>query len=344
MVPLANSAAFGLLLKVLERIGRPQYLENALARQGLPVQLLDAPDIHFPLCRLPAVYEDTLRKAGVRSIGGFANRYCRFSDLGLFGRYVTDAPDLVTATRRALRAHHYHASQSTFGIEALGSHMRLGIRCAAGGAHGWRHVSDTMVALLADLVGSYAGPTWRPVALEVDYPEPAHKSGMDAVLDAPIEFDRPSTAIVFERNLLSRLRQRSAAPTKQFTFHDLRRLVLVGPPADFAGAVRRLIRLRLLDGHTDIEGVAALLDMGHRTLQRRLRERGLSYRDVLADARMERAVELLTVTRQPIADVAFSLGYSSATHLSRAFKRSLGRTPSEMRALALGRLPLVGAR
>ncbi|MGI9383937.1 MAG: AraC family transcriptional regulator ligand-binding domain-containing protein [Methyloligellaceae bacterium] len=341
MVLLANSATLGLLCKVLDRIGRPQYLENVLAHQGLPLQLLDAPDILFPLSQLPTVFESTLRTAGVHALARHAHGLCRFSDLGLFGRYVTAAPDLETALCRAHKAHRYHASGSTFGLDVQGRRVRWSYHSVANGWHGWRHVADLTAVLLTDLVRGYAGPRWRPAVVEVDYPEPAHSEDLEAVLEAPVLYNRPSVAIAFERDLLSRPRQWCGTSVG---FGDLRRLVVARPPADFAGIVRKLIQLRLLDGHTDIDGVAVLLDMGARTLQRRLREQGPSYRDVLVEARMRRAVELLTLTREPIAEVAFSLGYSSATHMSRAFKRSLGRTPSELRASDPGRLSHMGAR
>jgi len=48
--------------------------------------------------------------------------------------------------------------------------------------------------------------------------------------------------------------------------------------------------------------------------------------------RMERAVELITKTRRPIADIAWSLGYEDASHFAAQFKRHAGITPGSLRS------------
>ena len=54
------------------------------------------------------------------------------------------------------------------------------------------------------------------------------------------------------------------------------------------------------------------------------------YRFVL-ERRVSRAVQMLLNTREPIAQIAFSCGYSSQQHLSSSLSRMLGTTPSAIR-------------
>lgn len=51
----------------------------------------------------------------------------------------------------------------------------------------------------------------------------------------------------------------------------------------------------------------------------------------LADARLELAKNDLLENKQPIVEIAFSLGYSSLQHFSYAFKKKFGMSPSKLR-------------
>jgi AraC-like DNA-binding protein len=46
---------------------------------------------------------------------------------------------------------------------------------------------------------------------------------------------------------------------------------------------------------------------------------------------MNKAAELLKRTKQPIAEIGSSVGYDNPLHFSRAFKNTLGISPSEYR-------------
>lgn len=47
--------------------------------------------------------------------------------------------------------------------------------------------------------------------------------------------------------------------------------------------------------------------------------------------RFEAAVERLTLSREPVADISELLGFSAPGHLSRFFRAHLGITPSDYR-------------
>jgi transcriptional regulator GlxA family with amidase domain len=57
--------------------------------------------------------------------------------------------------------------------------------------------------------------------------------------------------------------------------------------------------------------------------------------------RLEQASLLLVQTDQTIAEIAASTGFCDASHLGRAFRRSHGLTPSQIRqGVVQGRNPL----
>jgi AraC-like DNA-binding protein len=81
----------------------------------------------------------------------------------------------------------------------------------------------------------------------------------------------------------------------------------------------------------DIDEVAHRLGLSARSLQRRLRERGVSLSTLADQARKEVACRDLERPEAPIKDLAARLGFSEPSAFHRAFKRWTGITPAAYR-------------
>jgi AraC-like DNA-binding protein len=112
------------------------------------------------------------------------------------------------------------------------------------------------------------------------------------------------------------------------TLRDLRQVIKERPPQTIAEAARELIKLRLADSVVDIDGAAKLLGIGTRKLQRQLAHENFTYRELLEQTRMGRALDLICESSQPITSIALSLGYSDIASFTRAFQRWTGFPPS----------------
>jgi AraC-like DNA-binding protein len=79
------------------------------------------------------------------------------------------------------------------------------------------------------------------------------------------------------------------------------------------------------------EKVAAQLNMSVRSLQRRLKEVGTTFRTLLETVRKDLAATYVCDPDIELVEVAFLLGFSDQSAFSRAFKRWTGKSPSEAR-------------
>jgi AraC-like DNA-binding protein len=87
----------------------------------------------------------------------------------------------------------------------------------------------------------------------------------------------------------------------------------------------------LPERYPDIGQIASHLRLTERTLRRRLAEEGSSYRQILDEARLTRARELLGRTQLSTEQIAELLGYADASSLRQAFRRWTGVTVNEYR-------------
>jgi len=95
--------------------------------------------------------------------------------------------------------------------------------------------------------------------------------------------------------------------------------------------VQRAVTARIGSGDTRIESVGRALAMSPRTLQRRLSAEGVSYQQLLEDARKEAAGRYLADGTLAIGEIAYLLGYAEPAPFHRAFRRWYGTTPESYR-------------
>jgi AraC-like DNA-binding protein len=93
-----------------------------------------------------------------------------------------------------------------------------------------------------------------------------------------------------------------------------------------------IIRTRLPDAldkqQYSAAAVAKQLGFSSRTLQRRLAEEQLTFKQVLEAYRQDEAVRLMLSGDKSLVQVAHALGYNEQSSFTRAFKRWTGKTPS----------------
>jgi AraC-like DNA-binding protein len=96
-----------------------------------------------------------------------------------------------------------------------------------------------------------------------------------------------------------------------------------------ASAVGRLVKQHLPYGRVSVEEVAAKERVSVRTLQRRLRQWGFSFEEIVDDVRRTEAISLVRARQDSTMEIAFMLGYSDPAHFTRAFKRWTGLSPRQ---------------
>ena len=86
-----------------------------------------------------------------------------------------------------------------------------------------------------------------------------------------------------------------------------------------------------------LDEVAARVSTSRRQLQRAYAEVGnTSFRTLLAQVRMERAAQMLAGGAS-VREASRRVGYRQPAQFAKAFRRHLGRMPSELRAAESGR-------
>lgn len=108
--------------------------------------------------------------------------------------------------------------------------------------------------------------------------------------------------------------------------------------ADIASQAIETIERWAYHPSISLDYVADTIEQPRRTVQRALLLRGTTFRNKLAEVRMERAKALLAEGRNPdtgegipVREVAERVGYTQPAQFAKAFRRIVGISPSNYR-------------
>jgi AraC-like DNA-binding protein len=110
-----------------------------------------------------------------------------------------------------------------------------------------------------------------------------------------------------------------------------RRLADLEGDATFADRTHAVLVEALPSGQVGMGPVARRLGVSSRTLQRRLREEGTTFKAVIDATRERLARHYLGRTQLSATEIAYLLGFDEATSFFRAFQRWTGTTPETLR-------------
>jgi AraC-like DNA-binding protein len=200
-----------------------------------------------------------------------------------------------------------------------------------------RHESEQMMAALATFAQEGAGAT--PAEVRFEHRAPPDLREHARIFGCPVLFGETTTAIMFRGESL-RLLMRGADPKLGALMGAQAEQVLAVKisEASWLERLRAALRAQLAQGHPpSLSETARASAVGARTLQRRLRAEGLSWRDLIDEVRMDRAKDLLADPRLGLAQIAHEAGFSDLTAFHRAFRRIAATTPHRFRLDLMGR-------
>lgn len=319
---------------VLEAAASVATISAAFETSDIPEDAPEAPNQFIPQKCLLRLLDQSARISGESDLGLLLGPHLDIADWGEWGGYLLAAPTLLGAMQRGVRAIKYHASHDRLCTSPSSDEVAFRYICSVRGIIGYPHYSISTAWTMINLIRSYLGPDWRPRRVELDLTRPKSSRAHEDVFQCPVIFEKSDIAVIIDREELATASTRRTTTRSLVTFSDLRRLVETGAPGDLITSVNELVRLRLLDGEVDIDKIAGFLELGPRTLQRRLNDEGTTFRALVSQVRAKRAIEMLRETEAPMIDIAVELGYSSSSHFTRAFSKTVGLVPSEIRRSA----------
>ena len=335
--PTINLASIAYGLDAYMR-SRGAHAGEALRRAGLEPEDLTDPDRRVLLIRYLELLEicaDVLadRQFGLKFGAQYEPRHAGVvGNVALASRTVGEAfetigrylPTMVDAT--------VHGVEVSDGVAFVYSYYIDPLMMS------YRQKGDWAIAFACNLMRAGLGdPRWTPH--EVLLPQladetPAERRARAEIMGGNVRVGHSWAGIRFDAVLLKRPMATADTMIGSMMRHygDLR-LAALPEQRDEIERLRREIARSLVKGESGIEHLANATHTSVRTLQRRLKDIGMSYSDLQDDVRKTLALNLLENETLALGEIAFSLGYSEVSAFNHAFRRWAGQSPGDYRRL-----------
>jgi AraC-like DNA-binding protein len=302
-------------------------------RADLPCGLLDSPDALVPLREHFKLLSVASRELQDELFSARLGRQVTLGNLGVYGKWVTQAACLHEAIHRADTSLPHMMQSATRLILRLHGRQACWSYEIADTAYEGRQQNEMLaLSYMIAVVRCYAGVDWAPHTVVVCGTPVQMIGALEDVLRANVVFRDQPSAIIFDRTLLATVHPSLGVPRTGLSAEDLDRAFDLPDPDDLVANVSALIRLELLDQYPKLARIGQKSGMTTRTLQRQLQTLGVRFSDLVQDALQRRARSLLRHTDQTVTEIAALLGYNDAAHFTRAFERWSGTSPSVWRS------------
>ena len=190
---------------------------------------------------------------------------------------------------------------------------------------------DAVMGMLMIMCKIAFGTGFKVLRVSFRHRQPSDRGRFDELFEAPIAFAEEEDALYIDPKIvceplatanpeLVRINDRIATDYLAQLDRD-----------DLGMRVRSKLIEQLPSGHFGEGEIAAAINVSQRSLQRKLREQGLTFNRLVEITRRELSLQYVRDTNHSFNEVAFLLGFTEPANFSRAFKRWYGYTPSQFR-------------
>lgn len=188
---------------------------------------------------------------------------------------------------------------------------------------------DAALAVFLQFCRFTKGADLNPTRVELQRSKPENQETFNQYFHCPIEYGNEYNSLFFTKASLEEhlptANPELARANDQVVIDYLRRF----DQEDIVSKVRAIIIEFLPSGSPSQDKVASEVHVSARTLQRKLLDKGTSYKALLEEIRQELARQYLKEKGRSIGEVTYLLGFSEPSNFTRSFKRWTGMTPAE---------------
>lgn len=312
--------------------------QRVLRSAGIAPELLAQ-----PRARLPAPAFSALWLAVAREIDdeffGLDSRRMKVGSYALLCRAVLAVGTLERALKLVLRgmALFLDDIHGELRVDAEQAQIRIHSRIADPAAR--RFADETFLVMVHGLACWLVGRRIPLRAAEFAVARPAHAAEYTLMFSEHVRFGAEFTALRFDARLLAAPLVQNADTLKAF-LRDAPQSVFLKykNPDSWTARLRRRLR-GCPDPWPTMDELASELHVAPTTLRRKLEAEGSSYQRVKDQLRLDLAIDRLSRTDRPAADIGLELGFADPSAFYRAFKRWSGVQPGEYRARRVASAP-----
>ena len=309
-------------------------LDRVFGHAGINPEQLAHPTLSLALPNYCQVLEEAARQTGCEHFGLRYGEQFKPQALGLLGYVGLCSPTLEAALVNFAEAFPFHQHNTLIQLVDAGECYRFDYQIRHASIRERRHDAELTMGMAMNLVRHVLGDQWHPREVLFEHSRLDSGEQHRQVFGAQVRFDQPCNGLLIPKADIAGRVMPGSDPILLMLVKDAIRQ-LSGDPAedDLPARVEAVIADQLGSGEPSLEAVAMAVNLGPTALQRRLREHGCCFTQVVEQVRQRLAQRYLREGITSVTQLAGLLGYSETSAFSRAFRRWHGVSPRQWRSL-----------
>ena len=297
---------------------------------GFTLEQFKNPDLKISYLKASRLMSRCVAKSGCKHFGLLIGQSTSPSRLGVPGFLIHSAPNVAHALNDLLHNLDLHDNGGSLTLDTSNGVTLLGYTIHQPGVEAIEQIFDLSIAVTYNIMRSLCGNAWTPTEVMLSRKKPRNISPYKNFFKAPIRFNAEESAIAFPSHWLQR-----AVPSADEFLHDhIEKEATILHELQHQELIDRLpetLHLGILKRRFSAQEISAKFKINERTLHRRLKAAGTSFRHELDGVRQTLSLQLLANTDLSIVEIAVVLAYKGPSSFIRAFKRWNDVTPQNWR-------------
>ncbi|WP_304171369.1 AraC family transcriptional regulator [Phenylobacterium aquaticum] len=304
-----------------------------LAEVGLPPTVLSDPDLRVPGPKVSEVLQIAAARSGMADFGLRMGRLRGVEDWGLLGLAARDQLTLRGYLETVVARGRYQNENSSGLLATNGDQVEMIIDFRVADVSTRVQAIEMSIAFNLSCIQELVQRDLAPTYVSFQHDRIADLSAYRKHLGVEPFFGAEHLTMAFPTSAMT-LPLIGARPQFNAVVDRLLESQTSGGFNRYADVVANNLRALVGAGAFSIERMARLFDMTPRTLQRKLREEGASYSQIVDEVRLAMARDYVERSNRPLGEVSEILGFKSQSALAHWYRQKHGVTALEQRRRA----------
>ncbi|WP_295055239.1 AraC family transcriptional regulator [Sulfuricurvum sp.] len=301
-----------------------------LSVRGLDMQTLQTKDTQINAAYLAELFDEATLFTGDANLSFKLGEWANPHSLGVFGYLLLHSQDINEALQKLCRYYPLIGRSLKPILAETKNRYKLGFMFFFEGEFTplGKYQSEIHLSAALSLINKIASEKIIPEYATFRHAKPSDLTEYKRIFGEKLYFDEEENALIFSKESLA-VKTLYENPSLLRLFEDEAEKCL---GMEIHGGVKEEISglILICAGELDfsLEGVAKKAGLHPRTLQKKLKDEGSSYTQLLTEVRKKLSKRYL-LEKIDIGTIAIYLGYSEITAFLRAFKKWYGISPGE---------------
>jgi len=289
------------------------------------------PDIRLPVKKMTCLWQLAVKATKDECFALRLTQFFQPSTYSAAGLAFASSRNVLEGFESSLRYFKMTTDAAEHKLERMTDNVILHIEIPPENEPVSKEAVEAFMLTLVSLARHMTSESFSPLEVAFIHDKSMYKTQYEAFFKCSVLFNQPSHKITYALSDLEQpqmLANPSLAKTlgcwvDEYLQRFNQKLI--------STQVKSYILDNLLKEDIKLEKIACELNLGLRTLQRKLKAEGKNFNELLDECRHHLAAELLAEQRVPLSEISYMLGFSDQSAFTRAFRRWANTSPKHYR-------------